>query len=665
MRRWLITIVLSVFTVASITPVFFLATPKRVTAQVAAVPTSEVPLSPLSSSAYTTAVNTGLTNGLIGLPGTTQTIMTTIRESLGEACTVILKQLDSGQTLQSLVETTTTSALSSLGGSDVEAGKLAEKIVRVATAKECIDNYLLALSKFSPPSVLVGQDLQREQDKFTKITESLRKMVEDLQARHNASVKDIMRAFMVKLILNLNKNLTTNLVNNLINKYKISDYLAYSDALATQVYAMKYIDQNYTGDARTQMMMRSLIQSQKAPEQARIAAHFANQQAKEYLAKSCDGVGSLDAYNASSLNCLAAYGNVESSPMFKYMNALDTAQQIQAVANKTAQAEISQSNGYAPPRDCSGSVSQQKELDAKIKAVSKEKDAAEAVLAQLKQALAKGQTTQSEVAKAEAAVVAAETKLANLPTEVPSPIVVMCKAIDSPASFIDRSIETFIKQHIDQASQLKSDNLPFYANFLSNVASNFLTNLLTGGNSKSQVFKEAGLEALSAGVVSLGSLANNQKSGSGSITPQSLSEDDVQIYARTANSTERTNVLMSGQSYVLVIDFKGLLAQPGTSKDPLFNPVRAVVSGGNFEGSNNILLSPADLAAGRIEFDLTNVTRSFSINVQFYARVQGSDTPLRNGGWTQSFVVGTVGGAKTVFFNPRGDMPNTHSFRIR
>ncbi len=651
MRMWLLTTVLSIFTIASITPVFFLVTPKKVEAQIAAVPTSEMVLSPLNINAGSIVLNTGVTNGLIGLPGTTQTIMTTIRETLGTVCTGILRSLDSGQTVQSLVETTATSALSVLGGGDLDAGKLSKKIVRAATAKECADNYVLALSKFSPPTVLVGQDLQREQDKFTKVSESLRKIIEDLQARQNASVKDIMRAFMVKLVLNLNKNLTTKVVNSLLQEYKINDYLAYGDALATQVYAMKYIDQNYKGDARTQLMMRSLIQSEKAPEKARVAAAFANQQAKEYITSACGSVGQLDASNSSSLNCLAAYGNEQASPMFKYLNALDTSAQIKTQANKTAQAEISQSNGYAPPRDCSGSLADQKRIDAASDQAANEVVAAANVLAKLQEALAAGKTTQAEVDKAQAAFDAADKKMSALVSkDVESPVIDICKAIDSPAAYVGNSIQKLLDQHLDQGSQLKSDNLPFYATFLADITGNFLTNLLTGGKKSSKILKEGGLAALG---IAVGGATSQIPTGTGTGTGGGAGTvGNVTITARGANGQAATS-FVPGQAYTITVNFTSIKNQNPTEVEIAgteATPIRRVVFGEEFN-------------AGQLTINYTATSQPLNLSVSFYKRYDSVSTLLIDI-YSKDFpVAGTVNGASTTNFNPRGAVVAT--FRPR
>jgi cell division protein ZapA (FtsZ GTPase activity inhibitor) len=460
------------------------------------------------------------TSAAIGPPGTAAIGISAIRAGLSTTCQAIIAGYDNASAVATTAESVTNTALSVIGGGTGDLVKSSTKLSTASAALACVSNYATALSLVPGATLTLSAELQREQTRFETIAASLRENIQQLSAQQNASAKDITKAFMVKLLLNLNKNLTTRVVNELVNKYKIDDYLAYGDAVATQVYAMKYIDQNFEGDTRTQMMMRSLIQSEKIPQQARVAVNFANQQAKQYVGYACSGVGKLDAQNPASLKCLSSLGQVEASPTYRYLKAVDMAGQVKGEAIKTAQAEIAQSDGYAPPRNCAGSVREQEQLDARIQAAASEAEAAEIVLAQLQEALKSGRTTQAEVDKAQAAYLAADTKLAELPLQVEKPVIDICDAIDSPAKYVSTSVENFLKQHLDQGSQLKSDNLPFYASFLSDLTSNFLTNLLTGGRSSSKILKEGGLQALSIGI---GSVVANQSSA----VPDSFPTDDT------------------------------------------------------------------------------------------------------------------------------------------
>ena len=452
----------------------------------------------------------------------TETIVDETTKKALAACDKTIKAVRTAQGINKVLQDAVQKTgfwLSLIGGGGFEASSLTVEIKTLEKELGCINLQISVLQKKPIQTVLGGQELQREQALYERAKAAIEQRLETLNARTSAGWKGMAKALMVRTLLSLNKSLTTRVVNDLVQKYKIDDYLAYGDAVATQVYAMKYIDQNYQGDPRTQMMMRSLIQSEKVPEQARVAASFANQQAKQYMGSACSGVGQLDAQNPDSLHCLSAMGQVEASPTYRYLKAVDMAGQVKGEAVKTAQAEISQSDGYAPPRDCSDSLSQQKQLDAKIQATASEAEAAEAVLDKLNEALKSGQTTQAEVDKAQAAFYAADTKLVELPQEIDTPVIDICKAIDSPGKFVAGSVQKFLDQHLEQASQMQSDNLPAYMTFMSDMASNFLTNLLTGGKSSSKVFKEAGLQGLNNAV---GSASQSQAP----TLPDSFPDDD-------------------------------------------------------------------------------------------------------------------------------------------
>lgn len=528
-----------------------------------------------------------------------------------------------------------------IGGGAAEATSASVQAKVVQKGLDCVNEYLNTLEDVEIRTLIHGQEIQREQEKFSEIATSMVMQLYSLNARASASWKDVTKALMVRTLLNVNKNVTSNLANSMIQKYKIDDYLAYGDALATQVYAMKYIDQNFDGDARTQMMMRSLIQSEKVPEQARVAAAFANQQANEYIVSQCGSSSQLDAANGNSLACLASYGNEQSSPMFKYLNALDTSEKIKTEAKKTAQAEISQSDGFAPPRDCSGSVSLQSQADAQIITTTKERDAAQAVLGQLTDAFVNGQTSAEELAKAQAAYEAAEQKMANLPQTVSEPVVDICKAIDSPAKYLSNQISDWVGSLTDSATDLKPDNLPFYATFMSDVASNFLTNLLTGGKSTSQVFKEAGLGALNQAI---SSTANQTPGGSGTTGGTPSPVGNVGITA-VSSAGQPVTAFTAGQSYTITINFSSIKNQ---------NPTEVEISGPE-SGSVRRVVFAEEFNSGIISINYTATDEPLNLSVSFYKRYDQVSTLLINT-YSKYFPVGTVSGVVTTNFSPRGEM---------
>ncbi|QQS22678.1 hypothetical protein IPM19_03540 [bacterium] len=487
MKRALISFLIFSITLASLGGAIF-SFSAQAQAQLA-VPTSELPLSPLTTGVITT-------NNLIGLPGNASAAINSIRGTLSSTCTTVIAAADNSDAVESFTDVASSSFLSVIGGGIGESTQLTAKIVKATAAKECIDIYVTALRAAPTVTVTMGQELQREQDKFSKTSEALRVVIEDLKARQSASIKDVLKAFMVKLVLNLNKNLTTKLVNGMVQKYKIDDYLAYADAVGVQIYSMKYINENYKGDARTQMMLRSLIQSEKLPNKAKVAQAFATTKAQDYLGAMCGSTPQLNVNDANSLRCLAAYGAENASPAFQLQVSQDNAQKVKAAGMETATKEVQQSNGFAPPRDCKDLVGRQASIDQKWEKLSAEVVAAADIVVKLEQALAAKKTTQAELDKAKAKFNELDAKLKQLPAEDPDPVSDICPVIDSPATFVSDQLTNFVKQHLDQGSQLKSDNLPFYASFLSDVASNFLTNLITGGKSSGKIFKEAGMTAL-------------------------------------------------------------------------------------------------------------------------------------------------------------------------
>lgn len=578
-----------------------------------------------------------------GVPGIGATTVATARESVGSACLATIVALDATDGLQTVLDSTSTATLSVVGGSPFEFTKLNVKLAKATAAKTCVDTYVEILSRIPGVTFEVGQEVAREQDKYTKVSNSLRQQIQDLSAQQNASAKDIMKAFMVKLVLNLNKNLTTKVVNELLQEYKINDYLAYGDALATQVYAMKYIDQNFDGDARTQMMMRSLIQSEKVPQKARVAAAFANQQAQEHLKANCGAAGQLNAADSTSLNCLAAYGSEQSSPMYMYLNALDTSQQIKSQAQKTAQAEISQSDGYAPPRNCGGSVSQQAQIDAQIEAATNERDAALSVVIRMTDALSKGQTTDAEFTKAQAAYEAAEQKFANLPQAVSQPVIDICEAIDSPAKFVASSVQDYLKQHFDQGSELQTDNLPFYANFLADLTGNFLTNVLTGGKSTSKVFKEAGVAALGAGIASVPSIIGGNGSSDASTE---FGNPWVLVYITPVGSTRKVSEVTPGQQYTFNVDISGHI------KEGRERPNRIVIRD---RDTNEAIVNQTVGTSDLMQYNFTAQNRTVKWEVEISVR-EGDGARILDTVTGAYFIAGDVAGVQTVSFTPRGQL---------
>lgn len=618
--------------------------------------------SSLISSIVTATAVTAASSGTIGV-GTAN--VNTIRATMGP-CLATINALELvGDTVTTTATSTTSAALDVIGGGVTQFGTVSAKLVKATAAKTCTDQYVLRLN--AAPGLTSNQSLEltREQDRYTKISASLRTEIDSLNAQQHASIQDILKAFMVKVILNVSKNLTTELVNKMVSKYKISDYLAYGDALASQVYSMKYINDNFSGDARQQMMIRSILQSEKLPGQIATAQAFANSKAQEYLGTACNvatqGINSSDANYFTK--CLAAYGAPEANPQYQLLVAQDQATAAKAAGQTSANAEVAQSNGYAPPRNCQGSVASQNQIDTQYKTAADNLNIAQASLSRLQAAfkLTPPQTTQAEIDKAQAAVDQATANLNVLTKNVTfdnngkttnSPIIDICEAIDSPASFVANSIGTFLQKQLVSDTDLKTDNLPFYATFLSEVTSNFLTNILTGGKSTSQVLKEAGVGALNGAIIGVTGQAGTSTGttgGTGTI-PNPIGSVNISATVAGNRAGTPTTALTPNTNYTLTIDFSNIVDE---------NPYRVVISGlGVAGGTNNLTLSPSDLAAKKISFDFTATSTPFNLSATFFVHPPSGttgDVPI--GPYTQTFTItGAVAGASIVL--PRGPMPS-------
>ncbi len=614
-----------------------------------------VPVEDLDTHAKIDAVSEGI-NGTKGskFGGINQVsdVIAGVRKKLGQ---VSVECVDKIEKISSLGQAAFLQSLGStnfglIGGSEIEAVLNTTQAKNLKDAFFCVDTYVKLLIDANSTHLKGSEDLDREQQTFSGLRDVLSKRVDDMNARASASWKDVLKAVMVRIILNLNKNLTTTMVNKMVDKYKISDYLKYGDAVASQVYSMKYINENFQGDARQQMIVRSLLQSDALPERVKTAQAFATSKAQEYLGAAC-GVTATPSFNqdlTSYMNCLAAYGSKDANPNYHFDQGIGQAQAAASSGRASATAEISQGNGFAPPRDCKGSLAVQKEIDARFDKAAKEKTVAMETVAKLKNALSvtPPRTTQEEYNKALQALDQATANLKQLEKQSDSAIIDICEAIVSPANFVSTSINNFLKQHIDQGSQLKNDNLPFYASFLADFTSNFLTNILTGGKSTSQVLKEAGTAGLNSALGGLnpgtGTTPNPQPTppSPGGTTPPAPTSYPT-IYAVASGSNTRTTDLVTGQQYTIFVEFSKITPKPYSIA------IQFAGATGGFARD----LTPAEIQSNIVQFPFTAPASPFRLDATFYERVANGDG-REIGTWQESFGVRAVQGLSIVL--PRG-----------
>lgn len=387
----------------------------------------------------------------------------------------------------------------SLIGEDTTEPAILEGYLQVyASAQLCVTTILTILTSVPPPKDLNGKaTFDSKKQYFTKLSVSYNESINSIKDKLDNSVKDFLKAILIRSLQNINKDLTTRVVNGLVEKFKISNYLQYADALGGQIYAMDYINKNFDGDARQQMMIRQLAQDQLLGrvEGVSVAKAFAQQKAEEYLGPYANGIDFTD---PDFYFALAKAGSPEANPEYQYGQAEEQSRQAIATGLANANLEIANGKGFLPPRDCSGSVAEQQAIDEKQVQAGRRYTSALQVKGKLLNS--KPRPAQAEIDKAQTELEAAQEALRALPKEVSKPVVEICKAIENPGGAVADQISGFLNSHLDEAANFDSANLPFFVTFLSDVASNFVSNVITGGKSTGQLFKEAGLGALQSTV---------------------------------------------------------------------------------------------------------------------------------------------------------------------
>jgi hypothetical protein len=520
-----------------------------------------------------TAVSTALSAAQAGIPGTGAVATTP-----AATCLPLIAAVDTFDTAKASTNFLTSLAFGLIGESEFDAVKIEAELKTVGAAKVCVASYLKGSIGVPSVTQAVADDMIRTQLTFQHLDSVYGERIEMLTSRQSATMKQILRAVMLKILQNVEKDLTTRVVNGLVQKFKISNYLQYADALGGQVYAMDYINKNFEGDARQQMMVRQLVQSRLVGGQdgVMVAKAFAQDKAEQFIGYDFKN---LDVTDPNMYLKLADLGSPNANP--DYHEAVAQEQSITAYASGLANAnlEISNGKGFLPPRDCSGSVSEQQALDQKQLELGRKYLAAQQVYAKLVQATPK--VKPADLAQAKEALDAVQTELRALPQEVSKPVVEICKAIENPGGAVADQINSFLTKHLTEATDFKPENLPFFATFLSDVASNFITNIVTGGKGSGQLLKEAGLGILDSSFASNidtatpavpdsptggtidptndtpGGTVNDTPGQSTPATCQQIKEALDQGVKLTCESLPSAR----GQQFIIKVDFTGLLTQ--------------------------------------------------------------------------------------------------------
>lgn len=437
----------------------------------------------------------------IGYPNTPLTNPTSLASTAAKtACDTLVT------TAETLNTTEAASGFLSLGiglisADFTEATRTQALITSYSAAKTCVHNLLGTwFNNQSTSTLLQGGDLRNDIDRYTKIDADLGKRLQDLTARQSATTKDFLKAVLTKIALGVTQNLTNEVMDGLISQYKISDFSKYADTLGTQLYTMNYINNNYSGNDKQQLMIRAIAQASfdKAPERFTVAANYAQTLAEEQTG--CDR-SQLSIADPNFYFLLAESGHTGCQPLNQLMKAEQLAGVARAQGQTAALNEINTGQGFIPVRSCGEGLAQQQAFDSDQQQIADQMDVIRKTRKIINQSGASYEEINTELAKANTELDGLKSQLDTLSTQrLGEATKSICEAIESPGAFIANSIQNFLSSHLENSMTLKSDNLPYTLSFLGDLATNFITDIITGsGNSDSTLLTEEGVGNLRSG----------------------------------------------------------------------------------------------------------------------------------------------------------------------
>jgi hypothetical protein len=382
-----------------------------------------------------------------------------------------------------------------IGESATQVAKLKVVIHELEVAIGCRTVAAATMRGAHGSSVWEGQQRQRLQDENSVALQNLKKRKDEYEAHLKNATSSLWKAVIVKTLMSLTKKVAQKLVVNLSNKFKINDYLKYTDVVASQVYAGELLSEN-RGSNQDKAILRAAMQNEttSGPSAAVI------QKAKNNTGFDVAKVDYTDPNFYQKMN--KAMGSSDSQPYVLQAVANDNASAMKAKAKTSAQAEINGANGLKVPRTCSDITAQQKAFDDKWNNLNKQVKDLGNTLADLQnyQEMTVGALSEDEAQKVDQDIVTAKQKLAaaqkaldNLPDADSTFAQPMCdvqKGILSPVTTVDKGIDKAFGEVGKQLGNYNDNNLPILWSLVSDVANQIGTNLVLSGNTGSMVINE-------------------------------------------------------------------------------------------------------------------------------------------------------------------------------
>ncbi len=357
------------------------------------------------------------------------------------------------------------------------------KITQLTSARTCIQSQIDQLNGISPVSILQAQIVQTNLDGLTKQKNTIDLRVDALNDQLNIANQSLWKTILIASLLSVSKSLSTTMVNKLVSNYKINDFQKYAEAVATQVYDNEFIQDNSSGSAADQLILRSMLTNPIAKSVIQPSVYQRTNDSLGFVPSTVD----TTANNSNFYIQMASVGTAGNSPFVQQMVLADAAQRSHDKAVSTAQAEIAQSNGLKTPRTCGATLQQQKTIDDAYKAANDKVQYQQAELVRLQDSRDSGLTVKdSDIAQAQADLNTALKQMQAVPYNnldaKGNAAIDVCTAIVSPPSLINQGINEAFKAITNNMYNYNSDNLPEFVNIISGIASQVSNSLIFGGN---------------------------------------------------------------------------------------------------------------------------------------------------------------------------------------
>lgn len=346
-----------------------------------------------------------------------------------------------------------------------------------------------------------AQNLEQNRTLIAQKKQTLTLQLTDYEKQKKQSFQDVFQAIALNFAMEAFKQVTIKGVNELVDKLKINGYLKYADALATQVYSIDYIKQNYSGDKQRELIAASLFKSQALNDIPAVsnAVSIAKQSARKFQTYSKD----LDWQNPKYWGKVSGVADERVWPEYHMMVGFSDAQSAIVNGKANAQAEVQNGKGFKSMRNCKDVTSVQQKIDSDLAASNKKVEEAEITLGLLQLA----ESNPVDIQRAEQALQAVLKEAESVQVKSNGGLAEACEAITQPANFLAETTTKWLDSFIQQQTNFKAENMTLFGTLASKLATTVFKDIINGkGGSVLKELKNSivpiGMSAAMQGVIS-------------------------------------------------------------------------------------------------------------------------------------------------------------------